>query len=469
VTTFAERLKALRRAAGMSQTELAGDGISPSYVSLLESGRRSPSPAVAALLAAKLGCSASELLEGEPSERERRVQLELAYAELALRHDGAASAAGRLRALLDEPDLSANDRGEASLLLARSLELTGDLPGAVAIVLPLFDAARAGRNSLSLTRLASHLCHYYRVAGDLNRTVAIGEQALQACRDQGLDRTEEYFKLAATIMLAYADQGDEVHASIWARQLIEEAESAGEHGGRAALYWNASLLAEREGRIDEALRLSRKALAHLGELGDSRDLARLKLDSAAVLLAGEPPLVDEAREALDRARSELRRLGSELDLAEWDHLRSTVSLLDGDVREAEALARSAIDQLPEGAGAENLTLAHRALGDALAAQGRRDEALEHYAIAVDLQAMGFPGRAAALAWRDLAERLLARGEVAAAVRAYRGALDAAGVRDRTRAVLTAIAQAGPEGNAEAERMRGSARFSGSGSSIPEQL
>src|SRR3954452_9535076 len=104
LTTFAERLRDLRRAAGLSQTELAGDGISPSYVSLLESGRRMPSPAVAALLAAKLGCSASQLLDGEPSERERRVQLELAYAELALRHEGAADAVSRLQALLHEPE-----------------------------------------------------------------------------------------------------------------------------------------------------------------------------------------------------------------------------------------------------------------------------------------------------------------------------------------------------------------------------
>src|SRR5918912_1422768 len=100
VTTFGERLKTLRRAAGLSQTELAGDGISPSYVSLLEAGRRTPSPAVAALLAAKLGCSTNELLDGEPSEHERRIQLELAYAELALRHDGSADAMNRLRTLL---------------------------------------------------------------------------------------------------------------------------------------------------------------------------------------------------------------------------------------------------------------------------------------------------------------------------------------------------------------------------------
>src|SRR3954452_5728525 len=127
LTTFAERLRDLRRAAGLSQTELAGDGISPSYVSLLESGRRKPSPAVAALLAAKLGCSTSELLDGEPSEHDRRVQLELAYAELSLRHEGASEAAGRLETLLAEPGLATGDRIEGTLLLARAKELSGDL------------------------------------------------------------------------------------------------------------------------------------------------------------------------------------------------------------------------------------------------------------------------------------------------------------------------------------------------------
>jgi len=445
MSTFADRLKALRRSAGLSQTELAGDGISPSYVSLLESGRRSPSPGVAALLAAKLGCSVSQLVDGEPSERERRVQLELAYSELALRHEGADSAIERLEALLTEPELNPRDSSEAKLLLARAYEVRGDLPAAISAVLPMFEDSRQGRGQQSITRLAAHLCHYYRVAGDLGRTVSIGEQALEACREQGLAGTEDYFKLAATVMLAYADRGDEVHAATWARQLITEAEAAGQSGGQAALYWNASILAEREGRLDEALQLSRKALARLGELGDTRDLARLKLDSAAVFLATDPPMIDDARDALDRARGELRHLGSELDVAEWEHLRSTVSLLDGETRQAEILARSALERLPADAGAENLCLAHRALGDTLAAQGQAAASLEHYTIALDLQSMGFPGRAAALAWRDLAERLLSSGDTAAAVRAYRGALDAIGIRNRAGAVLSAISRARMDG------------------------
>jgi transcriptional regulator with XRE-family HTH domain len=440
VTTFAERLRTLRRAAGLSQTELAGDGLSPSYISLLESGRRRPSPGVAAQLAAKLGCSASHLLDGEPSERERRIQLELAYAELALRHDGAGEAMERLSALLAEPDLVQAEIAEASILLARAQEHVGDLNAAVATLTPLFERARAGDGALSLPRIAVHLCFCYLETGDLTRTISVGEQALAACRAQGLAGVDEYFMLASTVMYAYADSGDETHASAWAAQLIEEAEAAGSSGGRAALYWNASVLAEREGRIDDALRLSRKALAHMSELGDSRDLARLKLASAAVLLAAEPPRVEEAAQALERAQDELRRLGSEVDLVEFDQVGSTVALLDLDAGKAEELARGATRRVPADAAAEPLSLAHRALGDALLAQGRRSEGLQQWSNAADLHAMSNPGRGTALSWRDLAERFRSAGDIEAAVKAYRAALDAAGIRDRTKAVLAVIAE-----------------------------
>jgi len=394
---------------------------------------------VASLLAAKLGCSTSQLLDGEPSEHERRIQLELAYAELALRHDGAEEAVTRLKALLEEADLRAPDETKATLLLAEAQERVGDLRAAIATLTPAFERARAAGDRFALPRIAVQLCYSHWAAGDVNRAITDGEGALEVCRQQGLSGSEEYFTLASTVMYAYADAGDEAHAATWAAQLIEEAEAAGSRGGGAALYWNAALLAEREGRIDDALRLSGKALGHLSELGDSRDLARLKVASAGVLLAADPPRVEEAEAALDQAEEELRRLGSEVDLVEFDHLRSTVALLNRDSHEAEDLARGAAGRLPQDAGAEQLSLAHRALGDALAAQQRRGEALQHWTNAVDLLGTANPGKATALSWRDLAERFRAAGDTEAAVSAYRASLDAAGVRDRTKAVLAVIA------------------------------
>jgi tetratricopeptide (TPR) repeat protein len=143
---------------------------------------------------------------------------------------------------------------------------------------------------------------------------------------------------------------------------------------------------------------------------------------------------------LDRTQADLRRSGSELDLVVWEYLRAAVALLDGDLVHAEALARSAIERLPHDANAVQLSLAHQALADALAARGELDEARHHYVLAGDLRIASKPGRGAALQWRDLGERLLAMGDVEKAVMTFRRALDAAGVRNRTKAVLAAIAE-----------------------------
>ena len=70
VTELAERLRAERLAAGLSQTSLAGEDFSPSYISLIESGRRVPTEAALRVLAERLGTTPDYLREGDkaPSE-----------------------------------------------------------------------------------------------------------------------------------------------------------------------------------------------------------------------------------------------------------------------------------------------------------------------------------------------------------------------------------------------------------------
>ncbi|GAA2628255.1 hypothetical protein GCM10010307_17960 [Streptomyces vastus] len=60
---FGRRMRELRRHAGMSQADLAGPELSASYVSLLESGKRVPSPEVVAALAERLGVTPQSFQE----------------------------------------------------------------------------------------------------------------------------------------------------------------------------------------------------------------------------------------------------------------------------------------------------------------------------------------------------------------------------------------------------------------------
>src|SRR3954469_23176034 len=71
------RLREARLRAGMSQRELATDGVSYAYISRIEAGVRTPSVKVLRKLAPKLGVSVARLQTGEadPAEELARIVL----------------------------------------------------------------------------------------------------------------------------------------------------------------------------------------------------------------------------------------------------------------------------------------------------------------------------------------------------------------------------------------------------------
>src|SRR5579863_5821335 len=80
LATFGQRLRHLRRARGMTLTELGERvGRAPSALSLLENGRREPKLSLIEQLATALSVSVSDLLSKQPPSR--RAQLEIALAD----------------------------------------------------------------------------------------------------------------------------------------------------------------------------------------------------------------------------------------------------------------------------------------------------------------------------------------------------------------------------------------------------
>ena len=73
-----ERLRDARRHAGLSQRELATDGVSYAYISRIEAGVRTPSVKVLRKLAPKLGVSVAWLETGEDDPAEELARLVLA-------------------------------------------------------------------------------------------------------------------------------------------------------------------------------------------------------------------------------------------------------------------------------------------------------------------------------------------------------------------------------------------------------
>ncbi|HZC26576.1 MAG TPA: helix-turn-helix transcriptional regulator, partial [Actinopolymorphaceae bacterium] len=137
--------------------------LSDSYVSLIESGKRIPTPDVVRLLARKLGCSASYLSSGIDEDVQDRMRVTLEYAEIALQNGEAAEARDRLTELLADPDLAAlpDYTRRARWAYALALEASGTLDEALgefaaltAVLSPDYDTDEWTRLNIAMSR-----CH----------------------------------------------------------------------------------------------------------------------------------------------------------------------------------------------------------------------------------------------------------------------------------------------------------------------
>lgn len=387
--TFGQRLRQLRVQCGLSQTELARPGLSPSYISLLEAGKRLPTDSVVERLAAALNCSVQFLLHGVDPEEAQELEVRLRYAELALQSGEAAEAASRFRMLL-ERDSETPERVlvDARWGLARALEATGDIEPAIAAYEALRDDAEARPRELPWLQCVIALCRCYRETGDLAHSIALAELARARVSDLGLGGTDLEVQLGSTLVGSYHERGDMVRARILADQVIEAAERLDSPLARGAAYWNASLVADEMGRPAEGLRLAERALALYAHGEDARNLSRLRTAYAGLLLRQEPPRLAEARPLLEVAARQLADAGSGVDLAYVETELARVELLLNSPDTAVTVAERALHRL----GPEPRLEAARAmlvLGHAQFARGDEDAALLAYSRATrDLAAMG---------------------------------------------------------------------------------
>ncbi|MDC7121038.1 helix-turn-helix domain-containing protein [Cellulomonas fimi] len=426
MTTIADRVREARLAAGLSQTALAGSAFSPSYISLIEAGHREPTDSALAVLASRLGTTLEYLRHGEDGPNEARTRLEIDYARLDLTQGDAAGALRRLKAL-DLDVVTPALRVMALSEMARAHEAVGELEESVAILEPLVADARARNHHVEAATLATALVASYLEAGDLHRSVEVGERVLVDLEEADLLGTDEQLRLASTVLWAYVERGDLLYSTHRAAELITLAESQGTPRGRGSVYWNAALVAEQRRDYELAQRYTERALALLSEGEPDRDLPRLRLNYAWLLLRSEPAQPREALEHIERAAPDLAVLGSEIELARLDVERSRAHLLLGDLATAESFVKAALDRLGDPPRIET-AIAQLSYGDVLYARGDDDGAAKAYRWAADMLGMMQASRQSAAAWRDLGDRFLRQGDAAAAAQAFDRALREAGFR-----------------------------------------
>ncbi|MGI5281830.1 tetratricopeptide repeat protein [Nonomuraea polychroma] len=418
------RIKTVRRQRGLSQAQLAHPELSDSYVSLIESGKRTPTPAVLELLAQKLDCSLSYLINGVTAEQMEDIELALGYARLALENGEVKEARTRFAELLENNNLTGLTtlRQDTEFGLALAHEACGDLDEAISILLKLRDQELSTERRIEVAMV---LCRAYRDSERLTEAVQVGEQMLAG--NARLPWTDPLVELAATVLGAYMLRGDLLRARQFAAELLNAADALGTPRSIVAANWNASSVAYATGHNEEALLFAERALAVLLETGQPRAVARMRTALLQRRLRASPSEAASVRHALRAAVGEHEQTSTSLiDRARVHVELANAEYMTGDYDKAVEHAKSAIELVPEFGhvlGAE----ANLLLSRVYAAVGRADEAAGHAASVRDWL-MPLPDtRRSASTWYATAETMEQLGDSDGAVEAYQRALACVGL------------------------------------------
>ena len=415
------RIHARRIELGLTQAEVAAGMLSPSYLSLVESGRRQPAQAALEHIAERLRVDPGYLLDGIDAEVRRRARLALGHAEVALRRGDIDDAYKRFRDLVEDPGLADEQQRRARLGMALAAERRGHLEEALRLLGQLAEEARREPNVQPWMDVAEAQSRCYHEAGDLDLAIQTGEEAMRFAAELGLQASDEYVRLGCTVLAAYYERGDLARATVMAGDLINNAEASGAPHTRGAAYWNAAIVAESRGQIGEALALVDRAQAMLGESDDRRNLSRLRVAYAWLLMQQSPPEADRALKLLDGVSDEMRAHGGAVDVGYCETERARALLALGRLDAARSAAEASLNALGDQPRIESAR-AKLLLGRILREQGDTDGCLEQCSDAANmLETMG-ASRQAASAWRELGDLYRDLGRAEDAMSAYDRAL-----------------------------------------------
>ncbi|TDE39957.1 XRE family transcriptional regulator [Nonomuraea mesophila] len=418
------RIKTVRRQRGLSQAQLAHPELSDSYVSLIESGKRTPTPAVLELLAQKLDCSLSYLINGVTAEQMEDIELALGYARLALENGEVAEARTRFRELLANSNLTGLPtlRQDTEFGLALAHEAAGALDEAIPILLKLRDEELSAERRIEVAMV---LCRAYRDSERLTEAVAVGEQMLGG--SARLPWTDPLVELAATLLSAYMHRGDLLRARQFSAELLNAADALGTPRSIVAANWIASNVAYNTGHNEEALSFAERAMAVQLEHGHPRSVARMRLALLQQRLKARPAEATTVRDELRATVAEFEQTStSTIDKArvhvELAYAEYMLDDLDKAVEHAK-IGRGLVPEYGHVLGAE----ANLLLGRVYGSVGRSAEAAGHVASVRDWLTPLPDSRRSASTWLATAETIEELGDAEGAVEAYRRALACAGL------------------------------------------
>lgn len=418
------RIKTVRRQRGLSQAQLAHPELSDSYISLIESGKRTPTPAVLELLAQKLDCSLSYLINGVTAEQMEDLELALGYARLAMENGEVSEARTRFAELLANNNLTGLTvlRQDAEFGLAQATEACGDLDEAILILHRLREEELTPERRIEI---AIALSRIYRESDRMTEAVEVCEQILGgAVRPVWSDLLVE---LGATLLAAYFFRGDMLRARQFAAELLNAADALGTPRSVVAANWNAAFTAYHTGHDEEALVFAERAMAVQTETGHPRNIGRMRLALAQLQLWVRPSEAAASRETMVRLIDTMGETSaSSVDRGRLLIELARAELILGNLEKSLEYALAGKELLQGKArslGAEGDLVAGRAFNGL----GRIQEAVKRVEFARESLNPLPDSRSVARTWYAAAETLEQLGEGDDAVESYQRALACVGV------------------------------------------
>jgi tetratricopeptide (TPR) repeat protein len=421
-----ERVRRLRLASGLTQTELAGGRFSKEYISQIERGKTRPTEATIALLAERLRVDPAFLSVGVSVEERTKVETLVARAEALSEAHSYAEAIETFRAARP----GAEGTGAPALELralsgeAWALQQQGDIRDAIALLQTARDLAEG--NEFSDVDCADVLfrigvCRYK--LSSIGTAVALFDEALALAERSGLPCDLLRADILGWRSRCHRRQRDYVAAHEDVERALELAQDLGDRRAIANTYFQASLIAQRQGHWVLSRNYAQRAKELYQELNDEQNVGRLLLNLGGLtLLLGDE---DQAVEHLQASFGRALEVDSPADAAQALGGLATVHLRRGEYEEADEVARKALGLIE---GREDflheVCPSQLVLGRALMERGRYDEAEECFraADAAAEQLASISHRTEA--WVALGDLAARRGLDGEAARLYRNAAEA---------------------------------------------
>jgi tetratricopeptide (TPR) repeat protein len=421
-----ERLRQLRVASAMTQSELAGERFSKEYVSQIERGKTRPTQETIDWLAARLGVDPSFLASGVSADERARVEATLARAE------GLTEAREYAEAIEEFVKAAPAVRAAGSPEL-EVRHLTGEgwarmQSGEIRPALKLFEQVRSLVEGPSfsdveradvLFRLGA--CRYN--LSSIATAISLFDEALKLAERSGLPSDLLQSRILDWRSRGRRRQRDWEAAREDVERALELAEGLADKRAVAHINLHASLIAERNGQWVLARSYADRARILFEELSDKLAVGVLLNNLGGLqFLLGKP---DEAVKYLTDAFGVALDLGENVEAGRAISSLAQVHLRTGKPDVAETQARQALELLDNRVDAlEEVGNAELVLGRALLEQGRLDEAGAAFEKAEATLGQLSSASHNAAAWVAKGDLAQARGDDVAAARLYRRAAEA---------------------------------------------